>query len=221
MGGTSNSGNRVILSRHLPSGAFNPTFGTGGIAHHSPPSFAITERGAAITLQPDGKIVVAGSIWRPNFFTTYRDAIEVKRYNANGPLDASFGSNGTAESFLINSDVWAADVAVDVAGNVVVVGGVDWTTFGSPGSRRRAGSIRRFSPAVRPPSTSRGSQPPPRPSLNRPTDGSSPRALCQPKLGRNSTSRWCASLAARSSARLRCLRHNRLSVPPTVLARSP
>ena len=125
MGGNLNSGDRVMLSRHLPSGAFDPTFGTGGIAHHSPPSFAITERGAAITLQPDGKIVVAGSIWRPNFFTTYRDAIEVKRYNANGTPDASFGSNGTAELFLINSDVWAADVAVDVAGNVVVVGGVD------------------------------------------------------------------------------------------------
>jgi hypothetical protein len=65
----------VYLTRFTDSGALDTRFGSGGLTPVS---------GAALAVQPDGKIVVAG------------DALY--RFNANGTLDTSFGNGGVIAS---------------------------------------------------------------------------------------------------------------------------
>ena len=78
------------------AGDLDPTFGTGGLVTTN---FGRGEDVSyPVALQPDGKIVVAGEV-----FTTVGSsqipgdtnrAMGVVRYNANGSLDATFGSGG-------------------------------------------------------------------------------------------------------------------------------
>ncbi|MCF6132453.1 T9SS type A sorting domain-containing protein [Flavobacterium wongokense] len=69
------------------SQTLDPTFGTNGkvITHISDDQDAIT----SIALQPDGKIVASGMSRELGEFRTL-----VCRYNADGSLDTSFGTNG-------------------------------------------------------------------------------------------------------------------------------
>lgn len=80
-----------------------------------------TGKARAVALQPDGKIVVAGTLYvgeEPG-----AQDIGVLRYNADGSLDTSFSGDG-ALSFSFNSgNDW--DYATDIAvkdGNIIVVG---------------------------------------------------------------------------------------------------
>jgi uncharacterized delta-60 repeat protein len=113
---------QVVLARHLPSGAPDHSFGTAGKATYAPPSHAVIERGNDLALQPDGKIVVAGWMFRANFGSTYREAIVLKRYNGSGTLDSSFGNGGTTETWLPNAGMTAEAVTIDLEGNIVVAG---------------------------------------------------------------------------------------------------
>lgn len=71
---------------HAAAGALDPTFDTDGFATTAPGTWA----GAAADLvQPDGKIVTAGQA-KVNGI----DVILANRFNADGSLDTSFGSNG-------------------------------------------------------------------------------------------------------------------------------
>lgn len=75
------------VTRHLPSGALDPSFGEGGVT--------ITDFGKSwdwaygLALQPDGRIVVAGSSDRSGS----RD-FALARYDTSGHLDRSFGDEG-------------------------------------------------------------------------------------------------------------------------------
>jgi uncharacterized delta-60 repeat protein len=71
------------------NGALDATFGTGGVASMNAGGFA---DGNGIALQPDGKILVAGS----NSVTPNPSTGEVWRLTAGGQLDASFGTGGVA-----------------------------------------------------------------------------------------------------------------------------
>src|SRR5712691_6926228 len=71
-------------------GDFDPTFGTGGTV--------VTDLGgsdypAAVALQPDGKIVVAGYRFIGSAATS-RSGIVLVRYRPDGTLDATFGAGG-------------------------------------------------------------------------------------------------------------------------------
>src|SRR5262249_42620631 len=73
-----------ILVRYNGDGSLDPSFGDGGkVIANLGPGVDFGTLGA--TLQSDGKIVVAGAI---------SDDFAVVRYNANGSLDASFGTGG-------------------------------------------------------------------------------------------------------------------------------
>jgi uncharacterized delta-60 repeat protein len=77
-------------------GALDPTFGSGGQVVSSVSNYF--DYGNAVVGQPDGKVVVAGLTETAGSRTGY-DFL-VARYNANGTLDASFGSGGyTATDF--------------------------------------------------------------------------------------------------------------------------
>jgi uncharacterized delta-60 repeat protein len=83
-----------LEDRTTPStgGLLDPTFGSGG---HVLSSFSnYYDAANAVTVQPDGKIVIAGNSMTSGS-RTYEDFL-VARYNADGTSDTSFGSGGRA-----------------------------------------------------------------------------------------------------------------------------
>lgn len=95
------------LARFNGTGALDPTFGTGGLVSFN----SIQAHFEAVTLQPDGRIVVAGR---------KLNDVAIARYHPNGAIDQSFGVGG-----LITIDLGATaeeSVAVGVRsdGKIVV-----------------------------------------------------------------------------------------------------
>ncbi len=77
------------------------------------------DAGRSVTLQPDGKIVVAGHTWNGNNYD-----FALVRYNADGSLDTTFGSDGTGKvptAFGAVDDV-GHSVTVQSDGKIVVAG---------------------------------------------------------------------------------------------------
>ncbi len=83
--------NQIILLRLTPTGVPDTTFGqvTNGVASgvQTTKIVGFDDRAYAIGLQPDGKIVVAGT--SADVFLNY--AMAVVRYTANGVIDTTFG----------------------------------------------------------------------------------------------------------------------------------
>jgi len=80
----------ALEDRCLPSaGMLDPTFGIGGTVSTS---FGKSTEADAMVIQPDGKIVAAGSIEIPQ--TLNVGYFDLARYNPDGSLDATFGSKG-------------------------------------------------------------------------------------------------------------------------------
>ncbi|HEX2698965.1 MAG TPA: kelch repeat-containing protein [Acidimicrobiales bacterium] len=112
----------------VPAGAavgdLDPSF-SGGVVL-APPGQAY-----ALAVQPDGKIVVAGS--RQVFpLTSFPTDALLARYNENGTLDPTFGAGGMValdtggvDDRNVYSNESFEDVAVDPDGKIVVVGTVD------------------------------------------------------------------------------------------------
>src|SRR3954471_2526926 len=73
------------------SGDLDPTFGTGGKV--STEFGSTLDQVNAMVIQPDGKILAAGAAWPGS---PGRAHFALARYNANGMLDAGFGTGGTA-----------------------------------------------------------------------------------------------------------------------------
>jgi uncharacterized delta-60 repeat protein len=95
------------LARYQPSGSLDPTFGSGGVVQ-SPAGVA-----RAVALQPDGKIVAAG--------TTFTQ-VRVARYNADGSLDQSFGSGGVVTTQVGTGNSGANALLIQPDGKIVVGG---------------------------------------------------------------------------------------------------
>lgn len=76
------------LIRFLPDGGVDPTFGTNGVATFPASS---GDRSAALSIQPDGKILVTG---RYDHYSNSGARAFVFRANADGSLDTSFGTSG-------------------------------------------------------------------------------------------------------------------------------
>jgi uncharacterized delta-60 repeat protein len=149
-GGTPRTLGRVV--RLTPEGLLDPAFGTAGIATVD---LGLDTAIHAITVQPDGKIVAAGSVHAvippPQLGLGPADVTLplVLRLNPNGALDLSFGVNGVA---LVGSIVYqnAFDgvfeaVAVQPDGKVVAGGSI--TTGGT------AQLVVRYTAAGRPDTT--------------------------------------------------------------------
>jgi uncharacterized delta-60 repeat protein len=106
-------------------GALDTSFGNGGIARVS---FGNNrqETAYALALQPDGRVVVAGSSNSP---TTCRLALA--RLTASGQLDSSYGKSGKAEIVVSNqlSNILRLKpgcMALDGSGQIVVGAGLNW-----------------------------------------------------------------------------------------------
>ncbi len=117
--GNVSGGEGILLFRCTRNGALDPTFGDGGVAT----SFASSQAlGYAIAIQPDGRIVVAGSL------RAGTSSFLVARYNSDGSLDPSFGGGGFVTTGFTAEGDGASAVGLQADGRIVVAGG------GGPGS---------------------------------------------------------------------------------------
>jgi uncharacterized delta-60 repeat protein len=110
---------QVALVRLDGSGALDPTFGTGGVVL-TPVAAASGSAGAwRVAIAADGSVTAAGTYLEPS--SIWRAF--VARYDANGVLDAGYGTGGLAIVPLAET-VNLGDLAVYGDGSALVVGGV-------------------------------------------------------------------------------------------------
>jgi uncharacterized delta-60 repeat protein len=110
----------LAASAQASPGDLDPAFGTGGKV--STPFAAGSAGASAMIAQPDGKLVVAGGI----FTEATGNDFSLARYNPDGSLDPSFGTDGVVATDFGRfppSDV-AEDLARQPDGKLVVAG---WT----------------------------------------------------------------------------------------------
>jgi uncharacterized delta-60 repeat protein len=99
-------------------GQLDPTFGTGGLV--TTDFGSENEEAHALVVQPDGKIVAAGSSWPglgPHF--------TLARYNADGSLDSTFGDGGKVVTNILGTDndyAKASALLLQPDGKLVAVG---------------------------------------------------------------------------------------------------
>ena len=107
------SGVNIYLARFAADGTLDTTFGSGGTA--LTPTEGKDGGTQGLAIQPDGKIVVAGT------FAVSKDEtfIVVARYTSEGSLDTSFDSDG----LVIGPDgYFASDLALQPDGKIVLGG---------------------------------------------------------------------------------------------------
>ncbi|MEH2379699.1 MAG: DUF4347 domain-containing protein [Nostoc sp.] len=76
--------------------------------------------GSSITVQPDGKILVAGGSYNGKNYD-----FAIVRYNRNGSLDTSFNTTGKLTTNFTNGDDFGNSITVQPDGKILVAGGSD------------------------------------------------------------------------------------------------
>jgi uncharacterized delta-60 repeat protein len=113
------TGDDFALARYNPDGTLDMGFGTGGKVTTDFTSGSF-DRGFGIAVQPDGKIVVAGSTFPSPTGGLFDFALI--RYEADGTLDAGFGTGGkVVTDFALSSD-FGFNLTLEPDGKIVVVG---------------------------------------------------------------------------------------------------
>jgi uncharacterized delta-60 repeat protein len=109
---------RFAVMRFSTSGELDTSFdGDGKVVTGFPSLSAV---GRDIAVQSDGKIVLAGYAYTNTSPANYDFA--VARYNANGSLDASFGTDGMVTTSLGSTGDYGYGVALQPDGKIVVAG---------------------------------------------------------------------------------------------------
>ncbi len=103
---------RVEKTR-MPPGSLDTTFGAGGMVMTD---FKDSGSGAYVSIQSDGKIVLAGSA-----SNGLNDAFVLVRYTPNGSLDTTFGTNGKVMiDFGGSNNAYSSAIQPD--GKIVIAG---------------------------------------------------------------------------------------------------
>jgi uncharacterized delta-60 repeat protein len=105
------------LARYNPNGSLDTGFGAGGRV--TTDFGSIFDFGDAISLQPDGKIVVVG-----NAGTGSSYGFAVARYNSDGTLDNTFDNDGKVVTSFSNGAINGLGAAIQPDGKIVAVGSV-------------------------------------------------------------------------------------------------
>ena len=115
------------LARYRSDGQPDTSFGNGGALTTSfGGNFAAA---SAIMIQPDGKIVVAGTVdFNPDNPTSGLD-FALARYTANGTLDATFGKGGKVVFDFFGSFDQANGAVLQPDGKIIVVGSTSYDSF--------------------------------------------------------------------------------------------
>jgi uncharacterized delta-60 repeat protein len=124
--------------RYMPNGTLDATFGVAGKVYESFDDVGGTPQ--SIIIQPDDKIVVAG--------TDDNSMLFVARFNSNGGLDTGFGTNGKIASNSYN--VYVARLARQSDGKIIIAAGalpsgtlklIRFNTNGTPDSGFGSGGV--------------------------------------------------------------------------------
>jgi len=117
--GYERNGARALSSESTQAaGDLDPTFGNGGEV--TTDFFGNNDGASAVAIQPDGKIVVAGSAKHGSDSSTSDFALS--RYNQDGTLDQTFGSGGKQTTDFFGQLDVAYAVAIQTDGKIVLVG---------------------------------------------------------------------------------------------------
>jgi len=108
--GTSSSDFTVV--RYLPDGTLDPDFGNNGIRKVD--FGQSTDFLHGMTLQPDGKIILAGERQINNV-----GDVALARLNPNGNLDTNFGVGGKVTTDLGTTYEYATAVAIQTDGKII------------------------------------------------------------------------------------------------------
>jgi uncharacterized delta-60 repeat protein len=106
------AGTRYALARYNSDGSTDTSFGTDGKVVTQ--FFGYGDQAYAVLVQPDGRIVAAGS--------TFRDTegeFALARYNGDGSLDSSFGVDGRVNTGFVTQ--WAAVHSIALLPNEKIV----------------------------------------------------------------------------------------------------
>ena len=116
----------IALIRYNPNGTLDTTFGTKGT---TTTNLGDWDTAHTTTLQPDGKILIAGT--RNVYFrqpkthevSVFPDQMDflIARYNHDGTLDTTFGTEGTTTTDLGGWDR-ANTIALQPDGNILIAG---------------------------------------------------------------------------------------------------
>lgn len=128
---------RIGLTRYNPDGTLDPTFGVGGkVVTKIDKRVGSHDRADAMTLQPDGKILVAGTTSEP--FSLIRpdqkSLFAIVRYNTDGSLDDAFGTGGVVTTGFADNFTNEAKAIAFVSGEGrkrILVAGTTSTRGGS------------------------------------------------------------------------------------------
>lgn len=112
---TSTGQKDTALVRYTPGGALDTSFSSGGKVVTD---LGGNDIGRALVLQPDGKLVVAGSVTTA---TTGED-FALARYNPNGALDGTFGTNGKVTTAITTSGDSVMALTLQPDGRIVAGG---------------------------------------------------------------------------------------------------
>jgi uncharacterized delta-60 repeat protein len=112
----------VVFAAHgaWADGTLDPNFGNGGIVITGPNGSGVAKQAA---IQPDGRIVAVGYGGNLASPTSATDVL-LARYEANGTLDATFGTQGLVITHIPgpSGNEFGYDVALQPDGKIVVVG---------------------------------------------------------------------------------------------------
>jgi uncharacterized delta-60 repeat protein len=124
------------LARYLPNGTLDPSFDGDGLV--ITPITGDNDELMDVAVQPDGKIVAAGSSYqpegRPNFV---RSDIALTRYNQDGSLDPSFDGDGIVTPAFAPLNTHGDDLVLQPDGKLLVTGSGTVTRFNADGTLDR------------------------------------------------------------------------------------
>jgi uncharacterized delta-60 repeat protein len=112
------------VARYNTDGTLDTSFSGDG---KETTDFGKTDSASGVVLQPDGKIVVAGSSVDPS--GNGADDFALARYNADGALDTSFSDDGRQVTDFGGSDKGAYGLALQPDGKIVAVGRTSYDDF--------------------------------------------------------------------------------------------
>src|SRR6476661_2809804 len=127
LGGNGSTPRVFALARYRNDGTPDTSFGNGGALTTSfGGSFAAV---SAVMVQPDGKIVVAGTVdFNPDLPGSGLD-FALARYNPSGTLDGSFGKGGKVVFDFFGSFDQANGAVMQPDGKIVVAGSTSYDSF--------------------------------------------------------------------------------------------
>lgn len=113
-GALSNSGNNpgIAIFKVTSTGHLDTQFGIGGYRNFV---FSFQDRFGDIAIQTDGKILLTGGTWTPDYTFTMR-------FNPNGSIDSSFATNGKFIKAFNTNDQQARSILVTSDKKILVFG---------------------------------------------------------------------------------------------------